>query len=310
VYKEIVMAQFLELIKNDSNIDFLGKAKLFFIISGVLIVISLFLIFTKGLNLGIDFSGGTVIQLKYEKPADLNKLRQGIGNLKIGDVSIQNFGNPEEVLIRLGKTIDIPLEELSKTIRAKLAEIDPNNKFIVERVEQVGPQVGSELQYKAMMALLYANIGVLIYVAIRFELIFAIGAILALVHDVIITLGFLSLTSKEFNLTVVAALLALIGYSLNDTIVVFDRIRERIKATANEKINIKDIMNKSINETLSRTIITSLLTFFTVLSLMIFGGEVINPFAFTLVIGIIVGTYSSIGIASGLVYLTKSLRKR
>lgn len=304
------MAQFLELIKNDSNIDFLGKAKLFFIISGVLIVISLFLIFTKGLNLGIDFSGGTVIQLKYEKPADLNKLRQGIGNLKIGDVSIQNFGNPEEVLIRLGKTIDIPLEELSKTIRAKLAEIDPNNKFIVERVEQVGPQVGSELQYKAMMALLYANIGVLIYVAIRFELIFAIGAILALVHDVIITLGFLSLTSKEFNLTVVAALLALIGYSLNDTIVVFDRIRERIKATANEKINIKDIMNKSINETLSRTIITSLLTFFIVLSLMIFGGEVINPFAFTLVIGIIVGTYSSIGIASGLVYLIKSLRKR
>lgn len=276
----------------------------------MLIVISLFLIFTKGLNLGIDFSGGTVIQLKYEKPADLNKLRQGIGNLKIGDVSIQNFGNPEEVLIRLGKTRDIPLEELSKTIRAKLAEIDPNNKFIVERVEQVGPQVGSELQYKAMMALLYANIGVLIYVAIRFELIFAIGAILALVHDVIITLGFLSLTSKEFNLTVVAALLALIGYSLNDTIVVFDRIRERIKATANEKINIKDIMNKSINETLSRTIITSLLTFFTVLSLMIFGGEVINPFAFTLVIGIIVGTYSSIGIASGLVYLIKSLRKR
>jgi len=304
------MAQFLELIKNDSNIDFLGKAKLFFIISGVLIVISLFLIFTKGLNLGIDFSGGTVIQLKYEKPADLNKLRQGIGNLKIGDVSIQNFGNPEEVLIRLGKTRDIPLEELSKTIRAKLAEIDPNNKFVVERVEQVGPQVGSELQYKAMMALLYANIGVLIYVAIRFELIFAIGAILALVHDVIITLGFLSLTSKEFNLTVVAALLALIGYSLNDTIVVFDRIRERIKATANEKINIKDIMNKSINETLSRTIITSLLTFFTVLSLMIFGGEVINPFSFTLVIGIIVGTYSSIGIASGLVYLIKSLRKR
>ncbi|MGB9731133.1 MULTISPECIES: protein translocase subunit SecF [Calditerrivibrio] len=303
------MAEFLELIKNDSRIDFLGNAKLFFVISGALIVISLFLIFTKGLNLGIDFSGGTVIQLKYEKPADLDKLRKGIGDLKIGDVSIQNFGNPEEVLIRLGKTRDMPLEDLSKTIRAKVAEIDPNNKFIVERVEQVGPQVGSELQYKAMMALLYANIGVLIYVAIRFELIFAIGAILALVHDVIITLGFLSLTSKEFNLTVVAALLALIGYSLNDTIVVFDRIRERIKATANDKINIKDIMNKSINETLSRTIITSLLTFLTVLSLMIFGGEVINPFAFTLVIGIIVGTYSSIGIASGLVYLIKNFKK-
>lgn len=304
------MAEFLELIKNNAKIDFLSKAKLFFIISGILIAISIFLLTTKGLNLGIDFSGGTLIQLKYEKAPDLNKLRKGVTDLKIGDVSIQNFGNPNEILIRLGKTKDIPLEELSKTIQSKVAQIEPNNKFIVERVEQVGPQVGSELKYKAMMALIYANIGVLIYVAIRFELIFALGAILALVHDVIITLGFLSFTAKEFNLTVVAALLALIGYSLNDTIVVYDRIRERIKNSADSKISLKDIMNKSINETLSRTIITSLLTFLTVLSLLIFGGEVINPFAFTLVIGIIVGTYSSIGIASGLVYLIKNLKKQ
>ncbi len=304
------MAEFLELIKNNAKIDFLGKAKLFFLISGILIIISIFLLTTKGLNFGIDFSGGTLIQLKYEKAPDLNKLRKGVADLKLGDVSIQNFGNPNEILIRLGKTKDIPLEELSKTIQAQVAQIEPNNKFIVERIEQVGPQVGSELKYKAMMALIYANIGVLIYVAIRFELIFALGATLALVHDVIITLGFLSLTAKEFNLTVIAALLALIGYSLNDTIVVYDRIRERIKNSADSKISLKDIMNKSINETLSRTIITSLLTFLTVLSLMLFGGEVINPFAFTLVVGIIIGTYSSIGIASGLVYLIKNLKKQ
>ncbi|MCX8083551.1 MAG: protein translocase subunit SecF [Calditerrivibrio sp.] len=304
------MAEFLELIKHNSKIDFLGKTKLFFIISGLLIVLSIILITTKGLNYGIDFSGGTVIQIKYDKTPDINNLRKALNELKIGDVSVQNFGNPNEILIRLGKTQNIPLEELSKNIQAKIAIVEPNNKFIVERIEQVGPQVGSELQYKAMMALIYANIGVLIYVAIRFELIYAIGAILALVHDVIITLGFLSLTYKEFNLTVVAALLALIGYSLNDTIVVFDRIRERIRNSVDTKIDIKDIMNKSINETLSRTIITSFLTFLTVLSLMIFGGEVINPFAFTLVVGIVIGTYSSIGIASALVFTIKHLRNK
>jgi preprotein translocase subunit SecF len=304
------MAEFLEIIKNDSKIDFLGKAKLFFLISGILIAVSIFLIMTKGLNYGIDFSGGTVIQLKYEKAPDLNKLRKAVADLKIGDASIQNFGNPNEVLIRLGKTKDIHLEVLSKTIQTKISEVDPANKFNIERIEQVGPQVGSELKYKAIMALIYANIGVLIYVAIRFEFIYALGAILALVHDVLITLGFLSLTSKEFNLTVVAAILALIGYSLNDTIVVYDRIRERIKNSADNKLSIKDIMNKSINETLSRTVLTSFLTFLSVIALLIFGGEVINPFAFTLTIGIIVGTYSSIGIASGLVYLIKNLKKQ
>ncbi|MCA1927921.1 MAG: protein translocase subunit SecF [Calditerrivibrio sp.] len=301
------MAKFVELIKNDRKIEFIGKSKLFFLISACLILLSLFLIFTKGLNLGIDFAGGTVIQLKYDKSPNIGDLRKAIDELKIGDYSIQHFGNPNEVIIRLGKTKDIPLDELSKTIKSKLSTVETGNKFVIERIEQVGPQVGYELKYKASMALIYATIGVLIYVAIRFEIIYAIGAILALVHDVIITLGALSISGKEFNLTVVAALLALIGYSLNDTIVVYDRIRERLKNSTGN-LPLQQIINSSINETLSRTIITSLLTFLTVFALMIFGGEVIKPFAFTLVVGIVVGTYSSIGIASSLVFLTKKIK--
>lgn len=304
------MAKFMELIKNDKKIDFIGKTKYFFLLSIFLIIVSIITVSFKGLNFGIDFVGGTVIQIKYEKAPDLSSLRKSISDLNLWDFAIQNFGEPNEVLIRLGKTKDMPLEELANIIKSQLSKIDPNNKFTVERLEQVGPQVGAELKYKATMALIYATIGVLIYVAIRFELIYAIGAILALVHDVIITLGALSITGKEFNLTVVAALLALIGYSLNDTIVVYDRIMERLKQQAQEKVNLAYVMNISINETLSRTIITSLLTFLTVLSLLLFGGEVINPFSFTLAIGIIVGTYSSIAVASGLVYIIKNLKKK
>ncbi|MEF3254627.1 MAG: protein translocase subunit SecF [Deferribacterales bacterium] len=304
------MAKFMELIKNDKKIDFIGKTKYFFLLSIFLIIVSIITVSFKGLNFGIDFVGGTVIQIKYEKAPDLSSLRKSISDLNLGDFAIQNFGEPNEVLIRLGKTKDMPLEELANIIKSQLSKIDPNNKFTVERLEQVGPQVGAELKYKATMALIYATIGILIYVAIRFELIYAIGAILALVHDVIITLGALSITGKEFNLTVVAALLALIGYSLNDTIVVYDRIMERLKQQAKEKVNLAYVMNISINETLSRTIITSLLTFLTVLSLLLFGGDVINPFSFTLAIGIIVGTYSSIAVASGLVYIIKNLKKK
>jgi preprotein translocase subunit SecF len=307
------MAQqkFFELIKNDSKIDFVGRSNLFYLISGLLVVLSFVLFFTKGFNFGIDFAGGTVIQLKYEKPPEIDKIRTAMKELNFGDFSAQHFGGPNEVIIRLGKTKDTPLEQLSRSIQSKLSSVEKNNKFTVERVEQVGPQVGEELKYKAIMALIYANIGILIYIAIRFEFIYAVGAILSLVHDTILTMGAISLTGKEFNLTVVAALLALIGYSLNDTIVVFDRIREKLKNSpqAKEGKDLMCIMNASINETLSRTIITSFLTFLTVLSLMLFGGEVINPFAFTLVVGIVLGTYSSIGVASALVYTVKHLKK-
>ncbi|MGE4318848.1 MAG: protein translocase subunit SecF [Deferribacterales bacterium] len=293
-----------ELIKQGTQFDFMGKAKLFFLISGVLVLLSLGMIFTKGFNFGIDFAGGTIVQVKFEQAPDLNTIRKAMDELKIGETIIQNFGSPEEILIRVVKN-DKELKSVSDSIQASLQENVKGNTFIVERVEQVGPQVGSELKKMAVYAILYSLIGILIYVAFRFQLVFSLGAVMALFHDVIITLGFFSLLGKEISISVVAAVLTLVGYSLNDTIVVFDRIRENMREDKAKSMNLKDVMNLSLNETLSRTILTSFLTLLTVVALYFFGGEVINGFAFTLLIGILVGTYSSIGIASALVYLIK-----
>lgn len=293
-----------ELIKQGTQFDFMGKAKLFFLISGVLVLLSLGMIFTKGFNFGIDFAGGTIVQVKFEQAPDLNTIRKAMDELKIGETIIQNFGSPEEILIRVVKN-DKELKSVSDSIQASLQENVKGNTFIVERVEQVGPQVGSELKKMAVYAILYSLIGILIYVAFRFQLVFSLGAVMALVHDVIITLGFFSLLGKEISISVVAAVLTLVGYSLNDTIVVFDRTRENMREDKAKSMNLKDVMNLSLNETLSRTILTSFLTLLTVVALYFFGGEVINGFAFTLLIGILVGTYSSIGIASALVYLIK-----
>ncbi len=293
-----------ELIKQGTQFDFMGKAKLFFLISGVLVLLSLGMIFTKGFNFGIDFAGGTIVQVKFEEAPNLNTIRKAMDELKIGETIIQNFGSPEEILIRVVKN-DKELKSVSDSIQTSLEENLKDNKFIVERVEQVGPQVGSELKKMAVYAILYSLIGILIYVAFRFQLIYSLGAVLALFHDVIITLGFFSLLGKEISISVVAAVLTLVGYSLNDTIVVFDRIRENMREDKAKAMSLKDVMNVSLNETLSRTILTSFLTLLTVVALYFFGGEVINGFAFTLLIGILVGTYSSIGIASALVYLIK-----
>lgn len=296
-----------ELIKQGTKFDFMGKAKFFFLISGVFILISLGLIFTKGFNFGIDFAGGTIVQVKFEKAPDLNQIRESINKLGLGETIIQNFGTDEEILIRVVKN-DKDLKNVADSIQNSLETGVKGNSFIVERVEQVGPQVGAELKKMAIYAVLYSLIGILIYVAFRFQLIFSIGAVLALFHDVIITLGFFSFLGKEVSISVVAAILTLVGYSLNDTIVVFDRIRERMREDKANAMELKEIMNLSINETLSRTIITSFLTLLTVIALYLFGGEVINGFAFVLLIGIIVGTYSSIAIASALVYMVKKDR--
>lgn len=293
-----------ELIKQGTKFDFMGKAKLFFLFSGILILLSLGLIFTKGFNFGIDFAGGTIVQVKFEKAPDLNEIRAAIEELKIGETIIQNFGTDEEILIRVVKN-DKDLKSVAENIQTSLETSIKDNSFIVERVEQVGPQVGEELKKMAIYAVLYSLVGILIYVAFRFQLIFSIGAVLALFHDVIITLGFFSLLGKEVSISVVAAILTLVGYSLNDTIVVFDRIRENMREDKANAMSLKEVMNMSINETLSRTTLTSFLTLLTVISLYIFGGEVINGFAFVLLIGIIVGTYSSIAIASALVYLIR-----
>ncbi|KAA0258678.1 protein translocase subunit SecF [Deferribacter autotrophicus] len=292
-----------EIIKPGTKIDFMGKARLFFLVSGVAVLLSIILIFTKGFNLGIDFAGGTVVQVKFEKAPQLDVLRKNIKKLNLGDVVIQNFGNDREVLIRIEKS-DKDLNMVANDVKKVLSETFKDNKFQVDRVEQVGPQVGSELKRKATLAVIYALIGILIYVTIRFEFIFSVGAVLALFHDVIITLGVFSFAGKEINLPIVAAVLTIVGYSLNDTIVVYDRIRERIKASAG-KFSFSELINRSINETLSRTLLTSFTTFLAVLALYIFGSEVIRNFAFSLLIGIIVGTYSSIGIASSLVYTIK-----
>jgi preprotein translocase subunit SecF len=259
---------------------------------------------TKGFNYGIDFAGGSIIQVKFEKAPDLNTIRSVVDELKLGETIIQNFGTDEEVLIRVVKN-DKDLKSVSDNIQIGLKEKMKDNKFEVERVEQVGPQVGKELKKMAVYAVLYSLIGILIYVAFRFQLIFSVAAVAALFHDVIITMGFFSLLGKEISISVVAAILTLVGYSLNDTIVVFDRIRETMKEDKEGKISLKDLMNLSINETLSRTIITSFLTLLTVIALYFFGGEVINGFAFALLIGIIIGTYSSIAVASALVYTVK-----
>jgi len=292
-----------EIIKPGTKIDFMGKSKLFFLISGIIVLLSLVIIFTKGFNLGIDFAGGSVIQVRFDNPPSLDVLRENIKKLNLGDVVIQNFGDEREVLIRVEKT-DKDLNTVANDVKSALSNSFKNNNFIVERVEQVGPQVGSELQKKATMAVIYALIGILIYVAVRFEFIFSIGAVLALFHDVIITLGVFSLTSREINLPIVAAVLTIVGYSLNDTIVVYDRIRERLKGSAS-KTSLINLINQSINETLSRTLLTSFTTFLAVLALYVFGSEIIKNFSFALLIGIIVGTYSSIGIASSFVYSIK-----
>jgi len=296
----------IELIKSNVNIDFLGKSKMFFLISGAIVVLSLFLIFTKGFNYGIDFAGGTVVQVKFEKTPDLDKLRNSFKDLSLGEMVIQTFGEPNDILIRVEKT-NIGLKETADAIQKKIKEASGDQKIVIERVEQVGPQVGGQLKKKAIMATIYSLIGILIYVSLRFEFIFSLGAVIALFHDVIITLGIFSLLGKEITLPIVAAILTIVGYSLNDTIVVFDRIRENLK-NGTGKLNLYEVMNKSINETLSRTILTSGTTLLAVLALYLFGGEVINGFSFALLIGIIVGTYSSIGVASALVYKIKKTK--
>lgn len=293
-----------ELIKQGTKFDFMGKAKYFFLISGIIVAASLALMFTKGFNYGIDFAGGTIFQVKFDKAPDLNVIRTVMKQANIGDVIIQNYGSDRDIMIRVEKN-DKDLKLVNNTIENGLKTGLKGNNFSIVRVEQVGPQVGADLKRMATYAVIYSIIAVLIYVAVRFKFIYATGAILALVHDVIITLGFFSLTGKEISISVIAAVLTLVGYSLNDTIVVFDRIREHIKQGNHEHMTLKEIMNLSLNETLSRTLLTSFLTMLTVLSLFIFGGEVINGFSFALLVGIIIGTYSSIGIASALVYLIK-----
>ena len=285
-------------MKKQTEFNFMGKRKLAALFSAILIVVSITSLVMQGLNFGVDFTGGTMIEIGYQEEADLDNIRATLQPGGSDDGLVQNFGSIHDVLIRLPVIETKNMAELSNEVVAVL-QAGHATEIDVRRVEFVGPQVGEELTEQGSLAMLYALIGILIYVSFRFEYRFAIGSVVALVHDVLITLGFFSLLRLDFDLTVLAAILAIIGYSLNDTIVVFDRIRETFLRM--RKGNSEEIVNRALNDTLSRTLMTSITTLLVVVSLYVFGGEVIHSFAIALLLGIVVGTYSSIYIASNTV---------
>ncbi|MFU8788989.1 MAG: protein translocase subunit SecF [Methylobacter sp.] len=283
-----------------TNINFIGNRNIALIFSAVLSVIAIGSLAVRGLEMGIDFTGGTLIEVGYQQSADLTELRNTLNTEGFSDATVQNFGTTKDVLIRLKPHEGVSSADLGNKV---LEAINKTTKepAIVHRVEFVGPQVGDDLAEDGFLALLYSAIGILIYVAWRFEWKFSVGAIIATFHDVIITLGLFSLLGLEFDLTVLAAILALIGYSLNDTIVIYDRIRENFRQLRN--VSTEEIMNSAVNVTLSRTIITSLTVFLALVSLFFLGGQVIHNFSIALLFGVVFGTYSSIFIASPVVLL-------
>ncbi|HBA67643.1 MAG: protein translocase subunit SecF [Gammaproteobacteria bacterium HGW-Gammaproteobacteria-10] len=279
------------------QIDFLGIRNFSFIISGTLLLISIVSLFAKGLNLGIDFTGGTLLEVHYPNSVELTQMRTQLTEKGFVDASIQHFGSSEDVLIRLKPIENIEQKELGQKVLA-IVNQSQTTQGDLRRVEFVGPQVGDELMNDGGIAILLSLLGVMIYVSARFEWKFSVGAVLALTHDVLITLGFFAFFGWEFDMTVLSALLAIIGYSINDTIVVYDRIRETLCGGRNGPIDA--ITNTALNDTLSRTILTSLTVFLTVIALLLLGGKTIHGFAVAMLIGVVVGTYSSIYIASSL----------
>jgi preprotein translocase subunit SecF len=286
----------MQIIKHDININFVGKRKLAMVISGVVILLGLAsLVVNGGPNYGIDFVGGTLVQVKFAEDTDASTIKDSLSALDLGSVVVQHFGDDaNEYLVRVQESSKD--KDLSRMISASLETSYGAGQVDIRRVEMVGPLVGKELRQKGLLSILYAMIGILIYISWRFELRFAVGAIIALLHDVMITLGAFSLSGREIDLPIIAAFLAIIGYSLNDTIIVYDRIRENYGK--HQKKGFSAVVNSSINETLSRTILTSGTTMLVVLALFVFGGGVIHNFAFALLVGILVGTYSSIFVAS------------
>ncbi|MDQ6950404.1 MAG: protein translocase subunit SecF [Mariprofundales bacterium] len=297
----------MQLIRPDININFIGRRKMAFAISGLMVLISLGLLATRGLNFGIDFTGGTLVEVQFKKAPEIADVRKSITPAGFSQAIIQQFGTPDEILIRVQNKAGVKSSAISTQILGALTTHFGAGAAEMRRVEYVGPQVGKELARAGIMALLVAMLAILIYVTFRFQFRFALGADVALLHDVTIVLGLFSLTGKEFTLPVVAALLTVIGYSLNDTIVVFDRIRENLAANRRRKHRQDEmtITNDSVNQTLARTLMTSFTTLLVVFALFIFGGEVIHNFAFALIAGIGVGTYSSIFVASPIMLALK-----
>ncbi len=289
----------MQLFKKETHIDFMGKRKLAMMLSGLLIIIALGSLITRGLSLGIDFTGGTLVEIGFPQAVELPAVRDKLSEAGFADAVVQHFGTSRDVLIRLAPREDLASAELSDRAFKALQGLESG--VDLRRVEFVGPQVGDELTEDGGLAMLYALIGILIYVGLRFEYRFSIGAVIALIHDVIITIGLFSVLQVEFDLPVLAAVLAVIGYSLNDTIVVYDRIRENFRKI--RKGEAVEIINSSLNQTLSRTLVTSLTTLLVLIALFVFGGEIIHGFALALIVGVVVGTYSSIYVAGSTIIM-------
>ncbi len=288
----------------EKNLDFIGRRRLAYLISVILIFGSWGYGILKGPKFGIDFTGGVLVQAKFSVKVNTDILRK-IFKGKVDGVSVQNMQSEDEFLIKAPAKGDpnVVVSSLKKIL------IDTyKDKVEIRRVEMIGPTIGHELKRKGVLAVIYALLAILVYVAWRFELVFAVTSVIALFHDALITIGMMMVTGREFSLPVIAAILTVIGYSINDTIVVFDRIRENMRIFLGKK-SFQNLVNESVNQTLSRTVITSLTTFFVVLCLFLFGGGVINDFSFALLVGIVVGTYSSIFVASSLVVDWYGFRK-
>ena len=291
---------------NKKIIFFNNYYKLFNVVSLILIIISLILLFFKGLNYGVDFKGGTIIELRStDNNLTITKLRQSFIRMNLGDISVKKFGKNNDYLIKFEKKDSNNANFISE-IKNKL-EKSVGPVFDFRRVESVGPKVSTELLRSGIIAIALSLAAMLFYIWIRFEWQFSLGAIVALFHDVIITLGFFSFLNLEINLSIVAAVLTIVGYSMNDTVVIFDRVRENLKKFSD--IKIYDLTNISINETLSRTIITSITTLLALLSIFFFGGEILKGFSFAMILGVLFGTYSSIYIANPILVFLRVSQK-
>lgn len=280
----------MEIFRVKNDIPFLKYRKIAAFISILTFVMAFFFLFEKGLNYGVDFTGGTIIEISYEQKANVDEIREQLTQINLNEIQVQNFGTDKDVLIRMPLNEDITIAELSELVNQELAKL--NNKFEIKRVESVGGQVGEELFENGALAILFVCLGIILYLSLRFEWRFAVAAVVANMHDVIIILGFFAFFQWEFNLTVLAAVLAVLGYSVNESVVVFDRVRENFKKM--RRSSVIEVMNNAITRTMSRTIMTHLSTQTVVISMLIFGGEILHNFSLALTIGILFGIYSSI----------------
>jgi preprotein translocase subunit SecF len=285
---------------HEPRYNFIGRRKWAYIVSMAITVIALLSLATKGLHYDIDFTGGTLVQVRFEQPPSVAAIRAGLTRIKLGESIIQQFGDPREYIIRMPLT-STTSEELAKRMEAALKQESSLGSFEIRRVEFVGPQVGKELQWQAVQAVFVGLVGILLYIALRFDLKGGVAAVVAVFHDVLVCLGAISLTGREFSLPVLAALLTIIGFSVNDTIVAYDRLRENRGKFVPKGKTFADQMNDAVNQTLSRTVLTSLTVFLSAAILLFFGGKTLEDFAFVLFVGVITGTYSTTYVAAALV---------